>query len=241
VSSGDPDPDGSHGPHVLVADVADPVLAGRDRRHLTGSLRLRDGDPLTVGDGRGSWVECKMASEPRPVGTVRRVERPSPDIGVAFALIKGGRPETVVRRLTELGIDRIIPFTAARSIVKWDVSRAAHNVERFRRVVREAVMQCRRAWLPVVDDVMSFDDVVALSGCAMADMTGAPVATGHRVLMVGPEGGWTDAERAVDVPKVRIASPVLRTETAAVAAGTLLSAVREGLVSPVPDPPLRSA
>jgi len=230
--AGDSAPDGSHGPHVVVADVAKPLLADNDRRHLVGSLRLRDGDPLTVGDGHGAWVACVMGPQPRPVGEIVRVPKPTPELSVAFALIKGGRPEMVVQKLTELGVDRIIPFIATRSIVKWDVSKAARNVDRFRRVATEAVMQCRRAWIPEVDTVRSFDEVCAMAGCAMSDMSGSPLSIENRILMVGPEGGWTSAEMRADIPKVRVAIPVLRAETAAIAGGALMTALREGLVSP---------
>jgi len=236
VRAGDPAPDGSHGPHVVVADVAHPVLAECDRRHLTGSLRLHDGDPLTVGDGRGSWVECVMGPQPRTVGEIMRVPESALKVTVAFALVKGGRAETVVQKLTELGVDRIIPFTAARSIVKWDSSKASRKVERFRRVAVEAVMQCRRAWTPTIEDVWSFDEVVSLPGCAMSDMAGSRLGAENQMLMVGPEGGWTKAEISADVPKIRLAMPVLRAETAAIAAGTLLSAMRDGLVSAASAP-----
>jgi len=228
--SGSP-PDGSHGPHVLVADVEHPVLSDPDRRHLTGSLRLRDGDQLTVGDGQGAWAECVLRGEPELLSAVRRVPRPNPQLGVAFALIKGGRPELVVQKLTELGVDRIIPFSAGRSIVKWDSQKSARNVERFRKVAAEAVMQCRRAWLPVVDDVMSFSEVVSLPGCAMADMTGRSLTPSDQIVVVGPEGGWTAGERSTGTPLVKLATPVLRAETAAITAGALLTAIRDGHVA----------
>ncbi len=230
---GDPALDGSHGPHVIVDNVAQPVLSDRDRRHLTGSLRLRDGDVLTAGDGRGSWVECVLAGEPRPTGVVHHVPPPDETLGVAFALIKGGRPELVVQKLTEIGVDEIIVFAAARSVVKWDPSTAIRKIDRLRRVAAEAVMQSRRAWLPTVNGVMSFGEVAALPGCAMTDMAGSPMQRVHRTLMVGPEGGWSDSEKQTEIPKVRIAVPVLRAETASIAAGTLLVAMREQLILPV--------
>jgi len=137
----------------------------------------------------------------------------------------------VVQKLTELGVDRIIPFTAARSIVKWDSRKSARNVERFRKVAAEAVMQCRRAWLPVVDEVMSFAEAVALPNCAMADMSGRALCVSDEIVIVGPEGGWTTEERSVDASVVKLATPVLRAETAAITAGALLTAIRDGHVS----------
>jgi len=231
LSMFDSPPDGSHGPHVLVTAVQHPELSDPDRRHLTGSLRLREGDPLTVGDGCGAWAECVLGAEPRLVSSIHRVPRSDPEVGVAFALIKGGRPELVVQKLTELGVDRIIPFTAARSIVKWDSQRSERNTDRFRRVAAEAVMQCRRAWVPVIDDVTSFQDVAALPDCVMADMSGRPLGSSDLVVVIGPEGGWTSEERAADMPVVKLATPVLRAETAAITAGALLTAIRDGHAS----------
>ena len=226
MSDADPAPDGSQGPHVLVDSVESPQLADADHHHLTRVLRVRVGDPLTVGDGAGRWRPCRLGSQPEPIDRVMHVARPEPAIAVAFALIKGGRPELVVQKLTELGVDRIVPFVAARSVVQWDEAKAHKNVDRFRRVVREAVMQCRRAWLPEVGAVVSFAEVAAEPGACLADRAGGPVSLATPLVLVGPEGGWSDTETAVDLPRVRLAEPVLRAETAAIAAGVLLGAAR---------------
>ncbi|MEM8708758.1 MAG: RsmE family RNA methyltransferase [Actinomycetota bacterium] len=220
-------PDGRHGPHVLVESVDLPVVAADDRHHLDRVLRMRDGDEITVGDGAGRWRPCRWGPTVEPVGDVVEVARPSPRLGVAFALIKAGRPELVVQKLVELGVDDIRPFAAERSVVRWDDAKAAKNAQRLERVAREAVMQCRRAWLPVVHPVATFDDVVALPGAARADMGGGAVRLEHPLVLVGPEGGWTDAERAVDLPTVSLSTAVLRAETAAITAGVLLAALRD--------------
>lgn len=220
-------PDGQHGPHVLVDAVDAPVVADDDRHHLSRVLRLRDGDPITVGDGAGRWRPCRWGGAVEPVGEVVEVAAPSPRLGVAFALIKGGRPELVVQKLVELGVDDIRPFAAERSVVRWDDAKAAKNQQRLERVAREAVMQCRRVWLPTVHPPATFDDVVALPGAARADMGGAAVSLASPTVLVGPEGGWTDAERAVEIPTVRLSTAVLRAETAAITAGALLAALRD--------------
>ena len=71
---------------------------------------------------------------------------------MAFAPVKGERPEWVVQKLTELGIDRIVPLRTERSVVRWTGERGQATVERLRRVAREAAAQCRRVWLPEVGD-----------------------------------------------------------------------------------------
>lgn len=220
-------PDGRHGPHVLVDDVERPEPAADDRHHLDRVLRLRGGDPITVGDGHGRWRPCRWGSTVEAVGDVETVPEPAPRLSVAFALIKGGRPELVVQKLVELGIDDIRPFRAARSVVQWDAAKADKNHVRLERVAREAVMQCRRAWLPTVHPVADYETVSALPGAARADMGGVRVSMANPTVLVGPEGGWSADERAVDLPVVGLSTAVLRAETAAIAAGVLLAATRD--------------
>lgn len=219
-------PDGRHGPHVLVDDVERPDPAADDRHHLDRVLRLRPGDPLTVGDGRGRWRGCRWGSAVEVVGPVHDVPEPHPRLSVAFALIKGGRPELVVQKLVELGVDDIRPFRAARSVVRWDEAKADKNHTRLERVAREAVMQCRRAWLPRVHRPVDYDAVASGPGVARADLGGGPVTLATPTILVGPEGGWSDAERAIELPIVGLSDAVLRAETAAITAGVLLTAVR---------------
>ena len=152
---------------------------------------------------------------------------PSPALAVGFAVLKGGRSETIVQKLTELGVDRIVPFVAERSVVRWDEAKAVRLVERWRRVAREAVMQCRRLWLPRVEPVQAFDDL-DLSGAALAVSAGRPLAADENYVLIGPEGGWTQTETAA-VPRHVVLGPhVMRSETAAIAAATVLAARRSG-------------
>ncbi len=220
-------PDGRHGPHVLVDDVEHPEPSVDDRHHLDRVLRLRDGDPLTVGDGCGRWRPCRWGSMVESVGDIESVPPPAPRLSVAFALIKGGRPELVVQKLVELGIDDIRPFRAEHSVVQWDVARADKNHTRLERVAREAVMQCRRAWLPTVYPVVDFGAVAALPFAARADMGGTAISMANPTVLVGPEGGWSGVERAVGLPVVGLSNAVLRAETAAIAAGVLLATARD--------------
>lgn len=221
------------GPLVFVDDLDRPRLTDDDHHHLARVRRVRDGEELVVADGRGGWRTARMAGPaPEPTGPRRRAPRLAPEIGVGFALVKGQKPELVVQKLTELGVDRIVPFVAARSVVRWDAGRAAGAHQRLERVAREAAMQSRRARLPVVEPVGSFADLVGRRGACRADMAGGPVLLSHPFVLVGPEGGWTDEERAADLPAVGLAEGVLRAETAAMVAGGLLAALRSGLVAP---------
>lgn len=223
------------GPLVFVADVTRPVLADDDHHHLARVRRIRDGAPIVVGDGAGSWCPAVMAgAEPEPTGPVVVAARPTPAVAVGFGLSKGAKPELCVQKLTELGVDRIRPFLAARSVVRWDGAKAEQARVRLTKVAREAAMQSRSAWVPVVDAVVDYAAVAAEPGACRADRGGAPLSLDRPLVLVGPEGGWDDAERAIEVPVVALAAGVLRAETAAITAGVLLTALRQGLVRPGP-------
>jgi len=124
-------PSSAGGPHAFVADLDRPVLDDHDRHHFERVVRLRAGDALTVSDGQGGWRSCRFGEELEPVDEVASVARPEPAVTVAFALVKGERPEWVTQKLTELGVDTIVPFTAARSVVRWDERKAAANRDRL--------------------------------------------------------------------------------------------------------------
>jgi len=220
--------------HAFVADLDAPELAAEDRRHLERVLRLRPGEDLTVADGAGRWRHCRFGAQLAAVGPVQMEARPEPEITIALALTKGERFEWAVQKLTELGVDRIVPVAAARSVVRWDSERAAHHVERLQRIARQAAMQSRRAWLPVVDPLHSFAAAAAVAGAALAERGAGPPTLRTPTVLVGPEGGWATDELDAGLERVGLSPHVLRSETAAVTAGTLLTALRAGLVTPAP-------
>jgi 16S rRNA (uracil1498-N3)-methyltransferase len=224
--------------HAYVDDLDRPVLAADDHHHLSRVLRLPPGALVTVSDGHGRWLPCRLGATPAlaPEGEVVADPRPTPAVTVGFALVKGERPELVVQKLTELGVDRIAPFVAARSVVRWDAAKADRHAGRLSQIARQAGMQCRRTWLPEVLPLADFAAVAAFDGASLADTGGGPPGLDRPVILVGPEGGWTDDERAVGVPAVRLGAHVLRAETAAITAGAILTALREQLVSHG-DPP----
>jgi 16S rRNA (uracil1498-N3)-methyltransferase len=225
--------------HAFVADLHVPELDPGDRHHLSRVLRLRPGDVLTVGDGAGRWRHCRFGPALEPVGEITVDRRPAPPVAVAFALVKGERPEWAVQKLTELGVDRIIAFTAARSVVRWDPDKAARATERLGRVAREAAMQCRRTWLPVVETPTTFAEVAARPAAVLTDADGDPPWLAAGPVLVGPEGGWDPDERSMvdatgrPLPRMTLGPHVLRSETAAVAVAALLGALRAGTVAGV--------
>jgi 16S rRNA (uracil1498-N3)-methyltransferase len=221
--------------HLFVADLDDPRADDRDEHHLVRSLRVRAGESLTVSDGRGRWRPCVVASVTplrlEATAAVVQDPRPDPPISVAFAPTKGDRPAWAVQKLTELGVDRIGLLHTDRSVVRWDAERAGHHIGRLETVAREAAMQSRRSCLPEIVGPLSLDSWPGPA--ALCDRQGSDVIDLTLAnLIVGPEGGWSAAELSRDVPVVSLGPTVLRTETAVVAAGALLAALRGGTVRP---------
>ncbi len=224
------------GPFAFVTDLDAPELERDDEHHLRRALRLRDGDALTIGDGRGRWRTARLGASLESTGPVEVVPALAPPLTVAFALVKGDRPELVVQKLTELGIDRIVPLRAARSVVRWDEAKEAKAIERLRAVARAAAVQSHRPHLPEVADITEPAALVRDHGpgLALAARDGVRLTADVVTLLVGPEGGWDEAERSLGAPLVGLGANVLRAETAAIAAGVLLLAHR---ASALPSPP----
>jgi 16S rRNA (uracil1498-N3)-methyltransferase len=220
---------------VLVEDLTDPELDRDAAHHLTRVLRLRAGAEVCAADGAGGWRSCRFDGSGglEPDADVQHVPAPTYPVTVGFALVKGAKPELVVQKLTELGVDRIVVFAARRSVVRWDDERSARHFERLGRVAVEACAQSRRLWLPEVVPG-SLDDLLD-EGAVAADAGGRALRATDRTVLIGPEGGWDDDElsRGGGSPeRVSLGEHVLRAETAAITAGALLTALRAGLSAP---------
>lgn len=218
--------------HVFVDDLDAPALRDDDAHHLNRVLRLRDGELVTLGDGAGRWRRAAMTGgRVVPIDEAVVVVPAAQPVTVVFALTKGDKPELTVEKLTELGVDRIVPVVAERSIVRWDADKAARNAQRFRAVSRAAAMQSRRAFLPQIADVSTLAVVAANTPeLVAAHPDGPALGDAAAAVAIGPEGGWTDAEVAVCHGTVDLGPTTLRAETAALAAGALLVALRDGRV-----------
>jgi len=129
--------------------------------------------------------------QPEVAGEVVEVAQPSEEVSVGFSILKGHRPELILQKLTELGVDRIFPLLAERSIVRWDADKCTLQHQRFLRIVREAAMQSRRVRLPVVERITEPAETASRPGTALAQAGGRRLQAGDRTILVGPEGGWT--------------------------------------------------
>jgi 16S rRNA (uracil1498-N3)-methyltransferase len=211
--------------HVFVTDLDVPALDESDEHHLRRVLRIRPDDVVTISDGVGRWTTARLtAAGLEPDGDIATEAQPAP-VEVWSAIPKGDRPEWIVQKLTELGVARIGFVHCARSVVRWDAARAERQMDRLRRVAREAAMQSRRVWLPEMVGPLALTDLDP-TALAFADPEGAPLAAPVRRVVIGPEGGFTADELAAAPAVVSVGALVLRVETAAVAAAVLLTAPR---------------
>ncbi|MDQ1084117.1 MULTISPECIES: 16S rRNA (uracil(1498)-N(3))-methyltransferase [Microbacterium] len=220
------------------------VLTGAEAHHAAAVRRVRVDEHVTLGDGRGAWLAgIVTAVTPKQVDvtvTARDdVAPPAPRFVLVQALAKGDRDELAVQAATELGVDAILPWQAARSVSRWD-AKADKGLARWRTIVREAAKQAHRAWIPEVEGVVRTADLVRLARTASVLVlepsasdrlvTIAAEASDGRdvVLVVGPEGGIAPEELTAlsdaGARIVRLGDTVLRTSTAGAAAIAVLSA-----------------
>jgi 16S rRNA (uracil1498-N3)-methyltransferase len=227
------------------------VLSGEESRHLRDVLRLRAGDEAHVFDGEGREFACVVSAPGVRRGAARLEVRapaspPSPEsplsLTLAAALLKGEKFDLVVQKATELGASRVVPVLTKRADVRPRGERAdAPRAERWRRLALEAAKQSGRARVPAVESPEGFDAFVARAPrdgelrllFAERGGTGLDAAAGRlsaptpaAVAVIGPEGGWDDAEldeaRRLGWLLVTLGGRTLRAETAAIAVVTLL-------------------
>ena len=221
------------------------TLTGPEGHHAAVVRRLRSGERADVSDGAGTLAEGVVTAVGKDsvtieIRAVRAVPPPRPRLVVAQALPKGDRGELAVELMTEVGVDAVLPWSAERSITRWQGDRGERALAKWRATAREAAKQSRRAWLPEIAapaGTPALAKRVAAAACAIVLEADAAVklheltplaAEGDIMLLVGPEGGISPAERAAlrdaGAIEARLGPTVLRTSTAgAVGAATLLT------------------
>ncbi len=225
----------------VVAGAAVEV-SGDEAHHAVAVRRLRVGESVVLTDGAGTSATGEVTSTGKRVFSVTVLSvdvlpAPAPAFTVVQALPKGDRGELAVEMLTEIGVTRIVPWAATRSVAVWRGERSAKSLAKWRATAREAAKQARRGWFPEVADLAGTTEVVALVRAAdlvvvLHEKGAQPLpAVGdadHVVVVVGPEGGLTDEEVdsfvAAGAVSVRLGAEVLRTSTAGVAAVAALLA-----------------
>jgi 16S rRNA (uracil1498-N3)-methyltransferase len=216
-------------------------LTGEEARHAAQVSRLRVGERVVVGDGRGRVADAEAVSVAKDlvelrVLSLRDEPAPSRRIVLVQALAKGGRDESAVQAATELGVSAVVPWQAARSVPRWTGAKIDAGVARWASIVREAGKQSMRPWTAEVLPLASTADLAALDGTVLLLEPTAETrlldvelpADLDVVLVVGPEGGIAPEERerleAAGATAVRLGPLVLRTSTAGPAALAALAA-----------------
>ncbi|MGD0701161.1 MAG: 16S rRNA (uracil(1498)-N(3))-methyltransferase [Trebonia sp.] len=235
------------GPPVFLVppgELTSPVLtlSGPEGHHAAAVRRLRPGERADVSDGAGTTAQGVVTSVGKDsvtleIQALNSVPPPQPRLVVAQALPKGDRGELAVELMTEVGVDAVVPWSAERSITKWQGDRGQRALAKWRATAREAAKQSRRGWLPEIAELASTAVLakrVAAAACAVvleADGQArlhelALPEAGDILLVVGPEGGISRAERAVlagaGAVAARLGPTVLRTSTAGAAAAAVL-------------------
>ena len=223
---------------VFVADLSNCEPEAEDAGHLSKVLRLRRGEVVVASDGAGNWRRCTYTGRSpwlEPAAEPVSVDRIRPCVDVAFVPVKGDRPEWVVQKLTEIGVDRIVVARSTRSVVVWEDGRAEHSMRRLAKIARQAAAQSRRAWIPAVEGVADLASLAAANDLVLAQPLSAPTSVGSllgSLVCVGPEGGWTAEELEMAGTQVDLGDAVLRAETAAVVVGAIACALRDQRVVP---------
>jgi len=213
-------------------------LGPEARRYLADVLRLAPGAALEVFDGRGGRYRAEIEPGFEAVRLGPREEAPAASLELALvvALAKGEKMDLVVQKATELGVARVLPFEAERSVVRLDAAKGDERAERWRRIAAEAARQCGRADVPEVRAPSSLDAALAAlppGARAVVFHPGGgalpgPAGAASIAAVVGPEGGLTDAEvracEAAGAVRSGLGPRVLRAETAAIVAIALLQA-----------------
>jgi 16S rRNA (uracil1498-N3)-methyltransferase len=204
-----------------------------DEHHHLVVSRTEAGESIEVFDGKGNvWiVVVEAVSKRETIGILketRKIPPPSVDLILGIALIRTAAFEFALEKAVEIGVTRVVPFTAARSNAV-----AGHRHNRWSRSVIEAAKQSKRYHVPAIDAVATFDQVLAIPASTkimFAERDGGPLesalAGSPALYLIGPEGGWTDMEISAACARgfreVSLGTGILKAETAAIVGGALI-------------------
>jgi len=213
------------------------VIEGSAANHVARVLRLREGDALTLFDGRGGEYDARITGFRKDAVQVevrehRAVERESAlDLTLAQGISRGERMDWVVQKATELGVRRIVPVLTERSVVRLDERQSERKLQHWRGIAIAACEQCGRNQVPEVTAPANFFAAIRASDVQMMRLLLSPSASLRArdlprptaiTLLIGPEGGLADNEEEAAIragfKPVQLGPRILRTETAAIAA-----------------------
>jgi len=233
-------------PRVFVDQPLAPgelELPAQASAHLVQVLRLRAGDPLVVFDGGGRDYPAELLRAARGAARVR-IDAPGPSeaapplaLHLGLGISKGERMDFALQKAVELGVTQLTPLLTARTVVRLAGERLERRTHHWRGLIIAACEQSGRRRLPVLDPATELDawlrqphpQPLLLDPCGAGPLTAIPTPRGAVTLLVGPEGGLNQGERAAAAAAgfvgVRLGPRILRTETAPLAALAVLQAL----------------
>jgi 16S rRNA (uracil1498-N3)-methyltransferase len=221
--------------------------------HLRDSLRVTVGEIALFGDGARHRYRTeitdvsKRAITGRILETIQVSPRQTPRLILGQSLLKGEKMDWVIQKATELGVDRIVPVHTRHGVVKIQPERMEHQKARWERIALEAAQQSEQWRLPTIAPPQSLSALLTsratgtvtlmlaerLEGTSLQKVALPEDMTGSVLILIGPEGGWSKEEVAmaqqVGIESITLGPQILRAETAALAAVSIVQSRLEAL------------
>lgn len=207
-------------------------IDGDEHRHLVVA-RAEVGESIEVFDGKGNvWTAVVESIGKRETAAriteSRKAEADPIEVILGLAMIRVGAFELALEKAVEVGVSRIVPFTASRSNPA-----PGNRHDRWLRIMIEAAKQSKHYHLPALDILRTFDETISIAAASkviFAEHGGGPLgsalASSPVLYLIGPEGGWTDTElssaRKAGFGAVSLGEGILKTETAAIVGAALI-------------------
>ncbi len=215
------------------------VIVGDDSRHIARSLRMAEGEEITICDGSGDEFICQLekirdeACECRIICCKKGESEPPYELVLFMAYPKGDKLETVIQKAVELGATAIIPFESSRCIKRPDEKKSEARLPRLQKIAEEAAKQCGRARIPTVSIPLSYSDMLKEASAFPLALFCYEDEAGHSIkdclsklsqipsgicAVVGSEGGFSKDEAAAaadaGLTLITLGKRILRCETA---------------------------
>ncbi len=225
-------------------------ITGEDALHISRSLRMKVGEPLSICDENHMQFDCVIDSVKNSEVTVHVLDyypcrnEPPAFVTLYQSLTKGDKMEFIIQKAVELGISEIVPVLTARCVSRPDEKSMKKKLERWNKIARQAAMQSRRAFVPTVKPVISLEDAARQAGSSAIvcyELGGLPLGQllenrSEKIsLFIGSEGGFEQSE--IEIIKnnggsaATLGNRILRAETAPIAAISVIMYLTGGLGS----------
>lgn len=221
------------------------TVTGKDANHLIKVCRIRRGEKIRVSTSSEDSYLCEVVAADNESLTLKVVDELMTTelpcrISLYQAIPKGDRMETIIEKCTELGVARIIPVEMKHCVVKLDDKKKAKKIIRYQSIAESAAKQSKRSVIPLVNDVMTFDEAVKASSSSDilrivpyenkngmdSTVNALKKISDYKeiAIFIGPEGGFAseEIEALSDSEIISLGKRILRTDTAAITTMALL-------------------